>query len=64
MKSDLIDLTMYLHHETAKAVLVSDDGIRDNAVWLPKSHCETAPGENGVCVVTLPEWLALERGLI
>ena len=33
-KSDLIDVTVQLHHETAKAVLVSDDGDRDKAVWI------------------------------
>jgi hypothetical protein len=68
MKSDLIDLTMFLHHETPRAILVSDDGIRDNAVWIPKSRCETVPEKNGVdrslVIVTLAESLALEKGLI
>ena len=59
MKSDLIDCAVQLHHETEKAWLVSDDGERDHAVWIPKSQAELADG-----VLTLPEWLATDKGLI
>jgi hypothetical protein len=64
MKSDLIDLTMQKHHETDLALLVSDDGNRKNAVWLAKQHIEVETLAAGVVIVTLPEWLALEKGLI
>ena len=64
MKSDLIDVTVQLHHETDKAILVSDDGDRGNAVWLPLSQCEIQKQRGGVVIVTLPEWLALDKGLI
>lgn len=63
-KSDLVDLSMQIHHETSKAILASDDGDRDTAVWLPLSHIEIERKERGVIVVTMPEWLALEKGLI
>jgi hypothetical protein len=63
-KSDLVDLTMQLHQETARAVLVSDDGDRDNAVWVPLSHCEIERKASGIVIVTMPEWLALDKGLI
>jgi hypothetical protein len=63
-KSDLLDLTMQLHHATERAVLVSDDGERKNAVWLSLAHCEVERKANGLVVVTLPEWLALDKGLI
>lgn len=63
-KSDLVDLTMQLHVETAKAVLVSDDGEKQNAVWLPLSQIEIEKQRNGVVIVTLPEWLAIEKGLV
>lgn len=72
MKSDLHDLTMQLHHETDRAVLVSDDGEREHAVWLPKSRIEmercaewagAKPG-CAIVVVTLPERLAIEKGLL
>lgn len=62
--SDLIDVTVQLHHETPKAVLVSDDGDRENAVWLPLSQCEIEHKRSGIVVVTLPEWLAIEKGLV
>lgn len=58
-RSDLIEVAVQLHHETAKAWLVSDDGDRDNAVWIPKSQAELADG-----VLTLPDWLAKDKGLI
>lgn len=61
-KSNIIDLDLHLHHETEKAVLVSEDGNKDNAVWLPLSQIEIE-SESGYVVVTLPEWLSLEKGL-
>ena len=65
MKSDLIDVSAQLHHRTAKAVLVSSDGERDEAIWLPLSQIEiTGPDKHGVVEITLPEWLAKDKGLI
>jgi hypothetical protein len=58
-RSDLIDCAVQVHHETAKAWLVSDDGVREGAIWIPKSQAELADG-----VLTLPEWLAKDKGLI
>ncbi len=57
MKSNLIDLPAELRAETPLAWLVSTDG--DNRVWIPKSQAEFEDG-----VLTLPEPLALEKGLI
>jgi hypothetical protein len=67
-RSPLIDITMLLHHETKLAVLVSDDGERGNAVWLPKSQIEIDKKlrkERGLFIVdvTLPERLAIDKGL-
>ncbi len=67
MKSNLIDIEVFFHVTTAKAVMVSDTGEAKDAVWLPLSQIEQEPPENGLAgygTVTLPEWLALERGLI
>ena len=64
MKSDLIDVTMQLHHRTDRAILVSDDGDKDNAVWLPLSQVEVLTKENGIIEVTMPGWLAVEKGLV
>lgn len=61
-RSDVIDVNVHLHHETDKAVLVSDTGDKDDAVWLPKSQIEIEP-DGATHVVSLPEWLAIEREL-
>lgn len=64
MKSDLVDLTMQLHHRTERAILASDDGDKEKAVWLPLSQIEVLTKENGIVEVTMPEWLAVEKGLV
>jgi DNA-directed RNA polymerase alpha subunit len=65
VKSDLIDVMVQKHAETAKAVLVSDDGDREKAVWIPLSQCEIAPSKSkDIFELTLPEWLAKDKGLI
>ncbi|MFH5773548.1 hypothetical protein ACHFJ0_04795 [Paracoccus sp. NGMCC 1.201697] len=64
MKSDIIDIDVQLLHETEKAVLVTLD-VPDNGVWLPRSKIEIEEtGIAGIHTVSLPEWLALDKGLI
>lgn len=69
-RSDLIDLALVIHHETRVgedgqgAVLVSDDGDRRKAVWLPKAAVEIERKGGVDVVVTLPERLAIEKGLV
>lgn len=58
-KADIVDVAIQVHAETAKAWLVSDDGDKKRAVWVPKSQAELADG-----VLTLPEWLAKEKKFI
>lgn len=75
-KSNLTDLTLALHAETERAVLVSETGDEKKAVWIPKSQCEVeqtgkfcqqgnAVGTRKypVVIVTLPEWQAINKGL-
>ena len=57
MKSNLIDIACILKHETPKAYLV--DVGNDKPIWLPKSQVEYEDG-----IITMPEWLALEKELI
>lgn len=66
MKSNVTDVEVRLHHETEKAVLVSDTGIKADAVWLPKSQIEICPSVviEGEYTVTLPDWLAEDKGLV
>lgn len=68
-KSILIDIVVFQFAETEKAIQVGEDETdRSKAVWLPKSQIEIAEKAvvNGILFhdLTLPEWLAQERGLI
>jgi hypothetical protein len=61
MKSDLVDIAVQLHHETDKAWLVSDDGVRAHAKWIPKSLAQIEV-RGKVVILTLSERLATEKG--
>lgn len=65
-RSDLVDLEVHVHARTAKAVLVSTDSVQERAVWVPLSQVEIEPHQNfqRVFVLTMPEWLATEKGLV
>lgn len=63
MKSDLADITVIVRRETDKAWLV-DHGGREPC-WLPKSQCEIEPNRDGrTSTLTMPQWLAEEKGII
>ena len=65
MRSNIIDVDVEVLHSTDKAVLVHT-GNKESAVWLPFSQIEIEPNGafDGIETVTLPEWLALDKGLI
>jgi hypothetical protein len=63
-KSGLVDIEVEIRAETEKAVQVFDG---QDTVWLPKSQVEIErprPGHTAPTIVTLPEWLAQDKGLI
>ena len=61
----IVEVTVQLHAESEKAVRVSNDGESKSAVWIPKSQIEAQQDlGNGVIELSLPEWLALDKGLI
>jgi hypothetical protein len=66
--SDLLDLTLMLKAQTGKAIGVLDPAKpalnNGQPIWLPKSQIEFEPGRGGVVVVTIPEWMARQKGLI
>jgi hypothetical protein len=66
MPKELVDLTLHLHAETEKAIRVSDDSDDRNAKWLPKSQCEVEkhPVHARTVEVTMPVWLAEEKGFV
>lgn len=62
-RSDLVDIACVLLADREKSFFI-DDGTRK--VFLPKSQCEFYP-DDGIHrhgVVTMPEWLAIEKELI
>ena len=64
MRSNVVDITVQKLHVTDRAVLVTDS-IPEKGVWLSKSLIEIeASATGGLYEVTLPEWLAQEKGLI
>jgi hypothetical protein len=64
MKSNIIDIDVEVTARTEKAVLVHT-GIKEKAVWLPLSQIEIEDSAiAGIETVSLPEWLALDKGLI
>ena len=61
---EIIDIQVILKHETPQAVLVEYDEDKP-AVWLPKSQIEIERDEGEKThTVTLPQWLAEEKGMV
>ena len=75
-RSDLHDITVALHAETAKAVLVSEFGDEKKAKWIPKSQIEIERTDRFIqpqgvgskkfaaIVIAIPEWLATRNELL
>ena len=65
-----IDVEVALFHETEKAYLVGTSDDREKAVWVPKSQCELGDERKGrsgrydIYELTLPQWLAEDKGLV
>lgn len=64
-KRELIDITAEIKGETDAAYRIYD-GARTE--WVPKSQVEVAAemtkGTSNLVTVTMPEWLAREKGFI
>jgi hypothetical protein len=59
-KNGLIDVACELRHETERAYLI-DTG--EGEMWVPKSQVEYYK-EGSLEIVTMPMWLAKEKGFI
>lgn len=57
MRSNLVEISAEVLHETEKALLLSDGWTTE---WVPKSQVE----DNLDGTFTMPEWLAQEKGFI
>ena len=58
LNNDLIDISGEIKAETERAYRFYDG---KETVWLPKSQCDWNEEEK---TMTMPEWLAMEKGLI
>ena len=71
MKSDLIDITVRVKRITDRAMLVEPAYTPREAAWVPLSQVEIAAcdardadGTGKLHTLTIPEWLAVEKGLV
>ncbi|KGT75833.1 hypothetical protein MA20_32105 [Bradyrhizobium japonicum] len=57
-------LVLVRHHQTDKAILVSDCGVYAKAVWVPKAMLTIhEPSERGVLVATMSKAFAEQKDL-
>lgn len=56
-ESNIVDIACELRHQTDQAFLIFD-GTKN--VWVPKSQVE----DNRDGTFAMPEWLAMDKGLI
>lgn len=57
-----IEIHCAIHHETDEAMLICDG---DKEVWIPKVFITDECEEKGrIISIFIPEWLALDKGLI
>jgi hypothetical protein len=65
VRSDLVDLTLNLMAEKPLAIAVTDPAkVCHGFIWLPRSQIEFVAKGKGMVEVTLPSWLAKEKGLL
>lgn len=64
--TEVIDLEFYLHHETEVAILVSPNNVRGSPKnqWLAKRLVEWQVKRKNLITVTMPTWLAYEKGFL
>lgn len=73
MKSDLVDISCkVISDDPSKKAIAITDGTTEKLpggrerlkwFWLPRSQIEIEP-KAGHVIITMPEWLALDKGLI
>lgn len=64
-ESRVVDLELFEHARTDKAILVSDNGDNRHAVWLLLSQITIHKTDHaGIHDIVCPEWLAIDKGLV
>ena len=67
--SDLVDVLLCLHDTRDRSVMVSNTGLSKDVFFLPLSQIEVAVPDKSypdsrIREITMPEWLAMEKGLV
>ncbi len=63
--SDLVDIALTFKDERPASIAVVDPSKPGSKwIFLPKSQIEFEHGASGSVVVTIPQWLAREKGLV
>lgn len=67
---EYIEIAVIVVRVTAHAVLIDHSGKHDEWVWVPKSQIsdwtdgpDDSPGI-GTTSILIPEWLAIEKGMV
>jgi hypothetical protein len=60
----VVDVEAIRHAMTEKAILISLDGEKEDAVWLPLSRCEVEEKGGRKVSLQVEYDLAFEKGLI
>lgn len=66
-RDEMLELELHLHHQTDWSWLVSDDGKRDRAVWLPRSVVDRGVRTSRRAPTykfDVPRWMAEREGLV
>lgn len=60
---ELVDIEVTIHAESKDAIKVSSADTVSDEVWLPRSQIEINTQHGSSAEITLPRWLAENRGL-
>lgn len=65
-RSDLHDVPVKVRWHTDAAWCIANPEPGKPDIWIPKSQCEIERGEapNEADILTAPEWLLIEKGLV
>ena len=65
-RNDPTELAVFIKKVTPNAVLVTDGTPKDPGAWVPRQFVEESDDleEGEHTSITIPEWLAKDKGLI
>lgn len=59
-----VDMKVWIDDPARSAILAGATDDREDAVWLPRSKIEVEYTNESMAIVTMPQWMAEERGLV